>query len=142
VLSDLVFNAEHQHAVDLLAWAALSLLLATASLVLTKGRDGPSPILNGFATQLALWAVVIASAGALEWHRLTMRDLSGAARLERLMWARAGLDVGIVGMGAMLGGASHVLARRSRGMGAAAAVAAHGLALLVIDLRLIAAISR
>jgi len=92
--------------------------------------------------QLALWAVVIGAVGALEWHRLTMRDLSSAARLERLTWARAGLDVGIIGIGAALGGASRLLAKSLRGMGAAAAIATHGLALLVIDLRLIAVISR
>ncbi len=140
--ADLVLRAERQHAVELIVWAALSLLMATASLVLTKGRRGQSALLSGFATQLAFWAVVIAGIGALEWHRLAMRDLSSAARLERLMWARAGLDVGIVCIGLVLGGASRVLARSLRGMGAAAAVAAHGLALLVIDLRLIAVISR
>jgi hypothetical protein len=42
----------------------------------------------------------------------------------------------------VLGAASHVLARSQRGLGAAAAIIAQGLALLVIDLRLIALISR
>ena len=58
------------------------------------------------------------------------------------MWARAGFDAGIVGMGAVLGGASHILARSQRGLGAAAAIAAQGLALLVIDLHLISVVSR
>jgi uncharacterized protein DUF6992 len=129
-------------------WAALSLVMATASLVISRGpgggagRRGQSALLGGFATQLAVWGLVIAVVGAIELQRLTMRDLSSAARLERLTWARTGLDVGIVGIGAVLGGASHVLARSQRGLGAAAAIAAQGLALLVIDLRLIAAISR
>jgi hypothetical protein len=116
--------------------------MATVSFVIMKGRRGQSTLLRGFATQLALWAVVIAVVGAIELQQLTMRDLSSATRLERLTWARAGFDVGIVGMGAVLGGASFALARSQRGLGAAAAIAAQGLALLVIDLRLIAVISR
>lgn len=142
--ADLVLRAERQHATELLVWAALSLIMATASLVISRvgGRQGRSPLIGGFATQLAVWGLLIAVVGAIELQRLTMRDLSSAARLERLTWARAGLDVGIVGIGAVLGGASHALARSQRGLGAAAAIAAQGLALLVIDLRLIAAISR
>lgn len=140
--ADIVFRAERQHAFELLAWAALSLIMATASLVLTKGRRGQSALLAGFGTQLALWAVVIGAVGAIELQQLTMRDLSSATRLERITWARAGLDVGIIGMGIVLGGASHVLARSQRGLGAAIAIVAQGLALLVIDLRLIAVISR
>jgi hypothetical protein len=142
VWADLVLRAERRHAVELLIWAALSLIMATASLVLARGRRGQSALLSGFAIQLGLWALVIGAVGALEWHRLTMRDLSSAARLERFTWARAGLDVGIVGIGAALGGASRILAKSLRGMGASAAIAAHGLALLMIDLRLIAVISR
>lgn len=140
--ADLVLRAERQHAVELLAWAALSLIMAMASFVVTKGRRGQSALLTAFATQLALWAVVTAALGAIELGQLTMRDLSAATRLDRIMWARAGLDVGIIGIGAVFGGASYVLTRSQRGLGAAAAIAAQGLALLVIDLRLIAVISR
>lgn len=140
--ADLVLSAERQHALALLAWAALSLLMGTASLVVTRGRRGQSALLRGFAIQLACWAIAVAALGAIEWHYLTMRDLSSAARLERMTWARAGFDVGIVGMGAVLGGASYALARSQRGLGAATAIAAQGLALLIIDLRLIAVISR
>lgn len=140
--ADLVLRAERQHAAELLAWAALSLIMATASLVLTRARRERSPILGGFAVQLALWSFVIGAVAVVEWYQLAIRDLSGATRLERLTYARAGLDVGIVACGAVLAGASRVLGRSSRGMGAAAAIATHGVALLVIDLRLIAAISR
>jgi len=135
-------RAERQHAVELLAWAALSLVMATTSFVVTRGRRGQLALVGGFASQLAFWAVVVGVVGAIELQRLTMRDLSSATRLERLTWARAGFDVGIVGMGAVLGGVSRVLARSQRGLGAAAAIIAQGLALLVIDLRLIAVISR
>jgi hypothetical protein len=142
VWADLVLSAERQHALDLLAWAALSLLMGTASLVVTRGRRGQSALIRGFATQLAFWALAVAALGVFEWYHLAMRDLSGAARLERMTWARTGLDVGIVGMGVVLGGASYNLARSQRGLGAAAAIAAQGLALLIIDLRLIGVISR
>ena len=140
--ADLILRAERQHAVELLAWAALSLVMATASFVVTKGKRGQFTLLGGFASQLALWAVLVGIVGAIELQQLTMRDLSSATRLERLSWARAGFDVGIVGIGTVLGGASHILARSQRGLGAAAAIIAQGLALLVIDLRLIAVISR
>jgi hypothetical protein len=142
VWADLVLRAEREHAIVLLVWAALSLIMATASLVLAKAGRQQSSVLGGFASQLAMWALAIGVVGIVEWNQLTMRDLAAATRLERLMYARAGFDVGIIGAGGVLAGASHILARSARGLGAAAAIAAHGLALLVIDLRLIAAISR
>jgi len=142
VWADLVLRAERHHAAELLAWAALSLVMATASAVVTKSRRGQSALLGAFAGQLAVWAVVVGAVGAIELQRLTMRDLSSATRLERLTWARAGLDVGIIGMGVVLGSASQILARSQRGLGAAVAIVAQGLALFVIDLRLIAVISR
>jgi len=142
VWADLVLSAERQHALDLLAWAALSLLMGTASLVITRTQRGQSALLRAFATQLAFWALALAAIGGAEWHHLAMRDLSSAARLERITWARAGFDAGIVGMGAVLGGAAYMLARSQRALGAAVAIATQGLALLIIDLRLIGVISR
>jgi hypothetical protein len=142
VWADIVLRAERQHAVELLSWAALSLVMGTASLVATRTRREPSPLLDGFATQLTAWALVIGLVGSVELHRLTLRDRSAATRLERLTWVRAGFDIGIIGAGALFAGASHVFARSLRGLGAAAAITANGLALLVIDLQLAVVISR
>jgi len=116
--------------------------MGTASLVITRTQRGQSALLRAFATQLAFWALALAAIGGAEWHHLAMRDLSSAARLERITWARAGFDAGIVGMGAVLGGAAYMLARSQRALGAAVAIATQGLALLIIDLRLIGVISR
>jgi Family of unknown function (DUF6992) len=73
---------------------------------------------------------------------LHMRDLAGAARLERLVWLNIGLDAGYVAAGAMLAGAAWWLARRAGPVGAGVGIVVQGLALVVIDLQLAAAVSR
>ncbi len=88
------------------------------------------------------WGIVIGAIAAVEWHGLHLRDLSGAARLERLVWMNVGLDVGFVGMGAVLGLSGRLLARNLGAIGAGCAIVVQGLALLLIDLQLVAVVSR
>ncbi len=101
-----------------------------------------SPILAQFALQLGGWGLVLGFFALLQWNGLHLRDLASATRLERATWARAGFDVGIVGMGAVLAGASRVFGRSLAGMGAGAGVALHGLVMLILNLQLAAAVSR
>ena len=75
-------------------------------------RRRRSPLLSAFALQMAAWGVVIGAIAAFEWHGLHLRDVSGAARLERLLWMNIGLDAGFVAMGCVLAGAAWMLARR------------------------------
>ena len=79
---------------------------------------------------MAVWGLVIGAIAAIEWHGLhRLRDVSGAARLERLLWMNIGLDAGYVAMGVALACAAWVLgAQRLAGVGAGVGIIVQGLA--------------
>jgi hypothetical protein len=142
VWADTLLNAERQYVARTLAWAALSIVAATAIAVVLAARRVKSPILAQFAVQLGGWGLALGLIAALQWQGLHLRDLASATRLERATWARAGFDAGIVGMGVLLASASRVLGHSLAGMGAGAGLALQGAALLILDLQLAAAVSR
>jgi hypothetical protein len=142
VWADTLLRAEQQHLLRLLAWAALSILAATAVAATLAARRIRSPLLQHFAVQTAAWGVVIGAIAAINFRGAALRDLSGAARLERLVWMNVGLDAGYVGIGATLALAAWFLARRMSLVGAGVGMAAQGLALLVLELQFAAVVSR
>jgi hypothetical protein len=105
-------------------------------------RRFQSPLLKHFAIQMTAWGLIVAAIAGIGWRGAHFRDVSGAARLERLLWMSIGLDVGYVAIGVVLAGAAWALARRMGGVGAGTAIVVQGIALLVIDLQFAAAVSR
>jgi hypothetical protein len=146
VWSDVVLNAERLHLLRLFTWAGLSVIGATLIFVMLAARRVSSPLLRHFGIQMAAWGVVIAVAAFYWWHGLHLRDVSGAARLERLAWVNIGLDVGYVGIGATLALSSRALANRMAsgmaGVGAGTGIMVQGLALLLLDLHFVSLVSR
>jgi hypothetical protein len=142
VWADTLLYAERQHLLRLLLWAGLSILGATGVAATMSARRVRSPFLSHFAIQMALWGAVIATIAAFEWHGAHLRDLSGAARLERLLWINVGLDMGYVGIGGALAGCAWLTAKRMAGVGAGTGIAVQGLALLLIDLQFASIVSR
>lgn len=142
MFADTILDAERQHLVRLLLWAGLSILAGTLVFVMLAARRSRSPLLVHFAMQTAGWGVVIGAIAAVGWHGLHLRDLAGAARLERILWLNIGLDIGYVGIGLALAIAGRALARRMSVVGAGTAVVVQGLALLLIDLQFAALVSR
>jgi hypothetical protein len=142
VWSDTLLRAEQQHLLRLLAWAALSIVAATALAATLAARRIRSPLLQQFALQMAAWGVVIGLTAAINFRGATLRDLACAARLERLVWMNVGLDAGYVGIGATLAITAWTLARRMSLVGAGVGIAAQGLALLVLELQFAAVVSR
>ncbi|MEP6491602.1 MAG: hypothetical protein ABJF01_02910 [bacterium] len=140
--SDTLFHSEQLHLLRLLLWAGLSIVGGTTVGAVVGLRRIRSPFLRHFGGQLAGWGVVVAAIAGAGWHRVHMRDLSGAARLERLLWLNVGLDAGYVAVGAVLALSAWMLARRMAVVGAGMGIAVHGLALLVIDLQFAAVVSR
>lgn len=140
--ADTLLQAEQQHLLRLLLWAALSIIAATAIATTIAVRRLRSPLLTHFALQMALWGIVVAVIAAVEWHGLHLRDVSGSARLERLLWMNIGMDTGFVGMGAVLGFCGRVLARNIAAIGAGVGIVVQGLAMLLIDLQFASIVSR
>lgn len=142
VWADTLLQAEQQHLLRLLLWAALSVIAATAIATMVAVRRLRSPLLSHFALQMAVWGIVIGVIAGIEWHNLHLRDVSGLARLERLLWMNIGMDVGFIGMGAVLGFCGRVLIRNIGAIGAAVAIVVQGLAMLLINLQFASAVSR
>lgn len=147
--ADVILRAERQHVLYLLLWSAASILAGTSLGVLVlarrRGQDGvvrSSGILGHFAAQTAIWGFAELVTVAVEWHGLALRDLSAAARLEHSLWFSAGLELGIATTGAALAITGWRLARRLGLVGGGIGVLVQSLALLWLDLQLLAVISR
>lgn len=140
--SDTLLDAERRHLLELLFWSALSIVAATTIAVMLTVRRLRSPLLMHFAAQMLAWGAIFGIIAAVELHTLALRDVSGAARLERMMWMNIGLDVGYVGIGVVLAAVGHTLARSMAAVGAGTAIVVQGLAVLLIDLQFVSFISR
>ena len=105
-------------------------------------RRVQSPLLTHFAVQMAAWGVVIGAIAGIAWRGVHLRDVSGAARLERLLWMSIGLDVGYVAVGVVLAASAWLLARKVGAVGAGTAIVVQGIALLLIDLQFAAVVAR
>lgn len=140
--SDTLLRAEQQHLLQLLFWAALSVVSGTAVATMIVVRRVQSPLLKHFGLQMVAWGLAIAAIAAFGWYTAQLRDVSGAARLERLAWMNIGLDAGYVAVGAALALTAWIIARRMAVVGAGVGIVIQGLALLVIDLHFASVISR
>jgi hypothetical protein len=142
VWADSLLDAERQHLLRLLLWAGLSVLAATMLAVTLAARRVRSPLLKHFALQMLVWGLVFGTIAAVEIGHLHRRDLSGAVRLDRILWMNIGLDAGYVAVGAVWALSGRALARSMAAVGGGTAIVVQGLALLVIDLQFAALISR
>lgn len=143
--SDTLLAAERAHLVRLLAWGAASVIAGTALLVLVavrRGSAGGSPLLTNFAIQCAAWGAIDLLIAGFAWRGLALRDVTGATKLDRLLWLNGGLDVGYVGVGIALAIVGWQLGRRMGLVGAGLGVTVQGLALLVLDAHFISILNR
>ena len=140
--ADTLFRAEQQHLLRLLLWAATSVVGGTALGVATVVRRVQSPLLKSFAIQTAAWGILIGGVAGIWWNAVALRDLAGAARLERTLWLTMGLDIGCLAVGVVLAVTAWLSSRRLGGVGAGTAIAIQGLALLVLDMQFANTVSR
>jgi hypothetical protein len=140
--SDTLLAAERAHLTRLLAWGAASVVAGSVVLLLLAARRG------ALAAAVAL-RDPDAGVGRHRPRRraggaagLAQRDVSGATRLDRLIWFNNGLDVGYVAVGLTLAIVGWLLGRRLGLIGGGIGVVVQGLALLVLDLRFAADLAR
>ena len=140
--SDTLYAMERTHLLRIAAWGAASVLVGTTLLALLAIRRIRSPLLQHFAIQLAAWGAIDLLLVGMGWRGLALRDLAGAAALDRMLWLNVGLSAGYVAVGVTLAACAWSLGRRLGGVGAGLGVAIQGLALLVFDLSTVLAIGR
>lgn len=139
--SDTLLVAERAHLLRLFAWGGASVLLGTLVVVALLVRRADSPLLRWFGLMTAAWGAVDVAIAAVAWRGLAPRDLAGFTRLDRLLWLNVGLDVGYVAVGVTLAALGWRLGQRLGLVGSGAAVTTQGLALLLLDARLLATLA-
>lgn len=142
VWADALLSAERQYVLRMLAWNGLSIVLGTLVITVLVIRRVRSSLLRNFAAQAIGWGIVLGIVSMIALRAVHLRDIGGAARLERFVWLRVGLDVGIVAVGTTLALAGRMTPRRLALVGAGLGVVVQGLALLVLDLQFASLVSR
>ena len=100
-------------------------------------RRTTAPLLRHFAIQTAAWGAVNLAIVAWAWRGLKFRDFAGSQSLLNVLWLNTGLDVGYAAVGVTLALAAWRWGQRPGGVGAGLGVVVQGVALALLDLRLI-----
>jgi hypothetical protein len=140
--SDTLLAAERSHLIRVVAWAVTSAVLGTTFVTIIAGRRMSAPIALWFAIQTLVWGSVELIVAAARWSALSMRDVSGATRLDRLTWFAIGIDVGIIAAGVTAVLMAWRLTRSLRAFGGGLGVVVQGLGLLVLDLTFASILAR
>ena len=134
--ADTLLAAERTHLHQLIAWGGASVVIGFVLLV-TAGQPRRSPLLFHFAAQSLAWGTAVLAVAMVHLRSLTLRDLAGATRLDRMLWLNLGLDTGYVAVGITVAICAWLLGRRQGGVGAGVAIVVQGLALFLIAARLL-----
>lgn len=140
--ADTLMAAERAHLLQLLAWAAASILVGTALLAWVRVSARRSALIEQFALQALFWGSAELAFAGLAYRDIAPRDVSSATRLDRLLWLNLGLDAGFILVGIVLAVAGWRLARRPGVTGAGVGIAVQGVALSVLNLLFASVISR
>ncbi len=101
-----------------------------------------SPLLEQFGIQTAAWGAVELCLALLRQRSLSLRDLAGATRLDRMLWLNIGLSIGFVLVGLSIAILGWRAERRLGFLGAGIAIILQGTALAVLHLVLAGQVSR
>jgi len=140
--SDTLLAAERSHLIRIVIWSVTSAVLGTTFVAIIAGRRMSAPIALWFAIQTLVWGSVELIVAAARWSALSMRDVSGATRLDRLTWFAIGIDVGIVAAGITAVLMARRLTRNLGAVGGGLGVVVQGLGLLVLDLTFASILAR
>jgi hypothetical protein len=130
--ADTLLSLERGHLLRLALWAGACTLSGTSLLAWLLVRRTSAPLLRHFAIQTATWGAVNLAIVAWAWQGLAYRDYAAAQRLLNVLWLNTGLDAGYAAVGVTLA--------VTGGVGAGLGVLVQGVALALLDLRLIAVI--
>ena len=141
MFADTLLDLERSQLLALLLWASASVLAGTLIPAVLAVRRATSPLLSGFALVTVALGLAELIAAALQWPSLALRDLAGAARLDRLLWLEAAAGLAIIVVGIAVALRAWRLGRPG-GVGAGVGTVVQGLVLLVLHGRLALYLSR
>lgn len=140
--SDTLLAAERSHLIRVALWAATSAALGMAVVAIIAVRRVAAPIVLWFGIQTLIWGSLELIISAVRWSALSMRDVAGATRLDRLTWLGIGLDVGIIGAGVAAAIIAWRYKRHPGVFGGGLGVVVQGLGLLVLELTFASILTR
>jgi hypothetical protein len=135
--ADTLLLLERGHLQRLALWAIGCVLGGTGVLAWLALRRVEAPLLKQFAVQTAAWGAVNGAIAAWAWRGLVLRDFAGAQKLVNFLWLNTGLDVGYAAVGCTMALLAWRWGPKPGVLGAGVAVVVQGLALALLDLRLI-----
>lgn len=138
--ADALLDLERGHVVRLALWGGACALLGTLVVALLVWRRTEAPFLKHFAIQTGAWGAVDVVLAIWAWRGLALRDFAGAQRLVNFLWLNTGLDIGYVMLGVTLAIAGWRMGARLGSVGAGVGILLQGVALALLDIRLIALI--
>jgi hypothetical protein len=138
--ADTLLLLERGHLLRLLVWGVASVVCGTLLLTYLAWKRDTAPLLRHFGLQTVAWGAVIVVICLVGWRGLELRDFAGLQRLLNVLWLNVGLNGGYVGVGTTIALLGWKLGKRAGLVGAGLGVIVQGLALLLLDIRLISAI--
>lgn len=138
--ADTLLELERGHLLRLALWGGASVLVGTLLLAFMAMRRTTAPLLRHFAIQTAAWGAVNLAICLWAARGLAPRDYAGAQSLINVLWLNTGLDVGYAAVGTTLAITAWRWGARAGGIGAGIGIIVQGIALMLLDLRLIALI--
>ncbi len=138
--ADTLLALERGHLLRLGFWGGASVLLGTLLLTWLTLRRAEAPLLRHFAIQTAAWGAVDLAIVFWAARRLAPRDFAGAQSLLNVLWFNTGLDAGYAAIGITLALTAWKWGARAGGIGAGIGIIVQGIALMLLDLRLLALI--
>ena len=142
MFADTLLRAEQLHLFRLLVWGGGSVVIGTLVFAVLAWRRPATTMLRHFAGQMIAWGVLEIAYVAVAWQGLGLRDVSGATRLDRLLWLNLGLDLGAVAVGVTIAMLGWHNGRRLGLLGTGVGVIVQAVALFLINAQLAALISR
>lgn len=142
MFADTLLRAEQLHLFRLLVWGGGSIIVGTLMFVILAWRRPSTTMLRHFGVQMVVWGVIELAYVFWAWHGLGLRDVSGATRLDRMLWLNLGLDLGAVGIGASIAILGWLNGKRLGLLGSGVGIVIQAAVIFLINVQLAASISR
>jgi hypothetical protein len=135
--ADTLFDLERGHLLRLGIWAAISALAGAVLLAYIILKKTRAPFVRHFAIQMLAWGSIDLAIASWGYGNLAFRDYAAAMQWQQFLWLNVGLDAGYAGIGLTLATTGWLLARRLGAVGAGVGILVQGVALFVLDVRIL-----
>ncbi|HEY7893600.1 MAG TPA: hypothetical protein VIC24_01740 [Gemmatimonadaceae bacterium] len=139
--SPALYSVERVHLLQLLVWGAASFVVGAGVFAALRLRRDAAPLATSFAIMMVLCGAAESCFALVRWHGLGERDFAGALRLTTHVRLAIIADLWLVAGATVLLWAGVALLKRLDVLGIAAALAAHGGVLFVLDRLFLARLS-